>query len=232
ADITLEFPVQGRPPPLHKGGNWRWPLFLPFAFAMLPIRPVSLGAGVSESIEDERIKPPLLFCKPESVIVNPWKQLETQQFRLVRTIHSFRKARTTLSQNCFEPGRSTAFQFNNGASPKRECLPPDIFLVCFVEAIPGNLHQLPTGSPTGNVPDPSFELSELRCLHLMNCPSQQPFLRAGTEGRELPEATGNRSQVQVGQRRRVAARERKSTAFFLLVFISKISLGEPATRRC
>jgi hypothetical protein len=50
---------------------------------MLPIGPVSLGARVSESIENERIKPSLLFRKLEYLIVNPWKQLETQQFRPV-----------------------------------------------------------------------------------------------------------------------------------------------------
>jgi len=59
----------------------------------------------------------------------------------------------------------------------------------------------------------------------MNCPSQQPFLRAGTEGRELPEATGNRSQVQVGQNGASRPVEGKSAAFFVLAFISGISLG-------
>jgi len=89
---------------------------------------------------------------------------------------------------------------------------------------------LPTGSPTGNVPDPFFELSKLRCLHLMNCPSQQPFLRAGTEGRELPEATGNRSQVQVGQNG--ASRPVKESPLRSLCWLSSQGSrwAEPVTR--
>jgi len=111
-----------------------------------------------------------------------------------------------LSQNCFEPGRSTAFRFNNGAGPECEGLPADVFLVPFVEAIPGNLHQLPAGSPTGNVPNSSFELGKLRCHHLMACALHQQLWKSGTERRGPPEATENRSQVQVGQRGRVAAK--------------------------
>ena len=114
--------------------------------------------------------------------------------------HFCRKAWAALSQDYFEPGRSTAFQFNNGAGPEHECLPTDIFLVRFVEVIPGNLHQLSAGSSTGNVPDSSFKLGKFRCLHLMIRTLHQLLGKAGNEGRELPEATENRLQVQVGQR--------------------------------
>src|ERR1700739_1540340 len=108
----------------------------------------------------------------------------------------FRKSRTTLSQNCFEPGRSAAIQLNDSAGPEHEGLPTDIFLVRFVEATPRNLHQLPAGLPPVNVPDSSVKLGKSRCLHMMICTVHHLVGKAGSEGRELPEATENRIQVQ------------------------------------
>src|SRR5207248_461794 len=101
---------------------------------------------------------------------------------------------------------SIAFQFNNGACPEHECLPADILLVRFVETTPGNLHQLSAGLPTGNVPDSSFELGKFCCLHLMICTRHHLVGKTDNERRELPEATENRLQVQVGQRGRVGAK--------------------------
>src|SRR5258707_6094685 len=90
-----------------------------------------------------------------------------------------------LSKNCFEPGRSTAFRFNNGAGPECKGLPADVFLVRLVEAIPGNMHQLSAGSATGSVPDPSFELGKLRCLHFTAFTVKQPLGYMGKETRAL-----------------------------------------------
>src|SRR5258708_5071301 len=139
-------------------------------------------------------------------MVIPRKQPEPQQFHLPCASRFFHKARATFSQNCFEPGRSTAFRFNNGASPECEGLPVDVFLVGPVETVPWNLHQLPAGSTAGNVPDSSFELGKLRCLHLSACTLHQLLWKSGTERCGLPEATENESQVQVGQRGRVATK--------------------------
>jgi len=58
------------------------------------------------------------------------------------------------------------------------------------------------------VPDSSFELGKLRCLHLRACTLHQLLWKSGTQRRELPEATENGSQVQVGQRGRIAVKLR------------------------
>src|SRR5258707_15470204 len=105
-----------------------------------------------------------------------------------------------LSKNCFEPGRSTAFRFNNGAGPECKGLPADVFLVRLVEAIPGNMHQLSAGSATGSVPDPSFELGKLRCLHFTACTLNQRFWNWAKQQRELPQAKENPLQGQKGQK--------------------------------
>ena len=74
-----------------------------------------------------------------------------------------------LSQDYFEPGRRIALRFHGGAGPQRETLPLDVFLVGLVEAILGNLHQLPVGSSASNLPDSTFKLAELFCRHLLIC---------------------------------------------------------------
>src|SRR5258707_7094038 len=97
-----------------------------------------------------------------------------------------------LSKNCFEPGRSTAFRFNNGAGPECKGLPADVFLVRLVEAIPGNMHQLSAGSATGSVPDPSFELGKFRCLYFTAFTFKQPTWKSANLPREPSPASEHR----------------------------------------
>ncbi len=139
-------PLFGRSkPPLKRRIRAR-AFLLPFVLAMLPIRPCSSGARVPHRIKHERVKPPFAFSDAESVVVNPFEDLQREKFGVHAALAKQARA-APLNRPHYRCGQPLLC-IGDRADPQRKRFPFDVFPPRFLKPRRADSQQLPLRTRT------------------------------------------------------------------------------------